>query len=114
MAILSIFLTSDILIFETKSTVKEIDDILWRFPSDQPELYESSTQSVNPSTKKLPTSKDKCEPLYVLVYAHCFVWFLFLVSHLYYTMSYINKLLERENLSLIRKYTLVEMFIKYF
>lgn len=55
---------------------KEMDDIAWRSYSTE-ENY-TTLSSVMSTT--MPTTKDKCEPLYVLVYANCFVWFLFLVS----------------------------------
>lgn len=53
-----------------------MDDITWRSQFD----VMTTTQLPTSSTTELPLSKDKCEPLYVLIYAHCFVWFLFLVS----------------------------------
>lgn len=49
-----------------------MDDIVWR-------LIPTEQHGTTTSTTDLPP-KDKCEPLYVLVYAHCCVWFLFLVS----------------------------------
>lgn len=84
MALLAIYLASNILIFEKKSNRKEMDDIVWRlFPTEQQDL---STTSLPVSTTEQPPAKDKCEPLYVLVYAHCCVWFLFLVSLSYLTV----------------------------
>lgn len=57
---------------------KEIDDITWR--SYRTEQHHTIFTPPMPTTTALPTPKDKCEPLYVLVYANCLVWFLFLVS----------------------------------
>lgn len=51
-----------------------MDDVVWR-------LIPSEQHGITTSTTDLPP-KDKCEPLYVLVYAHCCVWFLFLVSYM--------------------------------
>lgn len=72
MALLALYLASNVLIFEKKSNGNEIDDIIWRSSISEQRVLDNSTT-------ELPTSKDKCEPLYVLVYAHCCVWFLFLV-----------------------------------
>jgi len=73
LALLSIYMVSNILIFEKKS--KEMDDTLWRLEHHD---YSTNTSQIS-STTEPPHSKDKCEPLYFLIYAHCFVWFLFLV-----------------------------------
>lgn len=77
LVVLASYLASNVLIFEKKSNGREMDDMTWRLsPSDQIKL---STSPPIVSSTELPL-KDKCEPLYVLVYAHCGVWFLFLVS----------------------------------
>lgn len=71
------YLATNVLIFEKESNAKEMDDMIWRLsPTDQIKL---STTPPPVSSTEIPL-KDKCEPLYVLVYAHCGVWFLFLVS----------------------------------
>lgn len=78
MVVLAIYLESNVLIFERNSNKKEMEDIVWRLsPTEQHGV--STSRSTISLTTDLPP-KDKCEPLYVLVYAHCCVWFLFLVS----------------------------------
>lgn len=76
MALFGIYLTSNVLIFEKKINDKEMDDIEFRSSTINQYL---TTQM--PSLTDLPPSKDNCEPLYILIYAHCCVWFLFLVSY---------------------------------
>lgn len=78
LVVLAIYLGSNILVFEKKNNGKEIDDIEFRLsPNNQHNILTSPVSS----TTELPVTKDKCEPLYVLVYVHCCVWFLFLVSY---------------------------------
>lgn len=78
LAFLAVYLVSNVLIFGQEINEKEMDDITWR--SYHSEQHYSTIVPITSTTIVLPTSKDKCEPLYVLVYANCFVWFLFLVS----------------------------------
>lgn len=78
MVVLAIYLGSNILIFEKKPNRKEIDDIEFRLSINH--QHNDMTVPIS-STTELPVTKDKCEPLYVLVYVHCCVWFLFLVSY---------------------------------
>lgn len=78
LALLAIYLASNVLIFEKKSNGNEMDDIIWRSSLSEQQGLDTTILSI--STTELPISKDKCEPLYVLVYAHCCVWFLFLVN----------------------------------
>ncbi|XP_022163154.1 uncharacterized protein LOC111028723 [Myzus persicae] len=74
LVLFAVYLESNVLIFEKNTNKKEMDDIVWRLiPIEQ----HGTTPTIS-STTDLPP-KDKCEPLYVLVYAHCCVWFLFLV-----------------------------------
>jgi len=72
LALFGVYLTSDVLVFK-----KELDDV--EFRSSAVNQYVSTTSV--PSIRDLPPSKDKCEPLYILIYIHCFVWFLFLVIY---------------------------------
>lgn len=71
LVLFAVYLESNVLIFEKNTNKKEMDDIVWR-------LIPTEQHGTTTSTTDLPP-KDKCEPLYVLVYAHCCVWFLFLV-----------------------------------
>lgn len=76
MVLFAVYLESNVLIFEKNTNKKEMDDIVWRLiPIEQ---HGTTTPKISSATDIPP--KDKCEPLYVLVYAHCCVWFLFLVS----------------------------------
>lgn len=63
-----------------------MDDISWRSLP-----YDLNTHLPISSTTENPISKDKCEPLYVLIYAHCFMWFLFLVSYFMYFCYFVIK-----------------------
>jgi hypothetical protein len=78
LAFLAVYLVSNVLIFGEEINEKEMDDITWRSYHFEQHYY--TTSPIMTTTTVLPTPKDKCEPLYVLVYANCFVWFLFLVS----------------------------------
>jgi len=74
LALFGVYLTSNVLIFEKRINDKEMDDIGFRSSTINQYL---TTQM--PSLTDLPPSKDNCEPLYILIYAHCCVWFLFLI-----------------------------------
>ncbi|XP_025207504.1 uncharacterized protein LOC112603228 [Melanaphis sacchari] len=74
LVLFAVYLESNVLIFEKIVNKKEMDDTVWRL---KPLEQIGTTTSISTTTDLPP--KDKCEPLYVLVYAHCCVWFLFLV-----------------------------------
>lgn len=66
MALFSLYLISDILIFEKKT--------------DNFALNSFNTEHQYSTTTHSSSSVDNCEPLYILIYIHCCVWFIFLVS----------------------------------
>lgn len=78
LALSGIYLTSNVLVFEKKINDKELEDIEFRSST----INQNVLTTIMPSVKDLPPPKDKCEPLYILIYGHCCVWFLFLVSYI--------------------------------
>lgn len=75
MALFSLYLVSNFLIFDKNSNAKGINDFAWHSLNKEDQY---STTLKNSST--IISSKDNCEPLYILIYIHCSVWFIFLVS----------------------------------
>ncbi|VVC29777.1 TMEM192 family [Cinara cedri] len=88
MALVSLYLVSNFLIFEENSNGKEDDNFEWNLLNTD---HYSITIHKNSST--IISSKDNCEPLYILVYIHCCVWFIFLILD-YITRHIHNKMLR--------------------
>ncbi|XP_050526719.1 transmembrane protein 192 isoform X2 [Daktulosphaira vitifoliae] len=62
---------------ETPWHLSHLPDNDYQSNKTQPTSISVPTTTIIPNPN--PDEKDKCEPLYTLVYAHCCVWFLFLV-----------------------------------
>ncbi|XP_050439296.1 uncharacterized protein LOC126844881 [Adelges cooleyi] len=93
LVLLAILWTSNIFSFrKNTNSIKMADETVWRLFTTSGEKQHvnntnylpainltTSTTTPSPTPTPSPNQNDKCEPLYALVYAHCCVWFLFLI-----------------------------------